>query len=173
MPPAQTQDLAKSEAKAPEAPHRPEVADDAWSNASSDYGEPLGMREKIEWRYEQMMKWIGANRTLVDFIAYFFFLLVFTIVATEAHSGEDLIEQVPFPVPLRAAFAAACSPPHLAACPINHGGSSLSRVANFLVDIRRIGQSEMLSQSKSSGKTHHTSERTSMTSMLLATFGTT
>ena len=64
------------------------------SNASSDYDEPHGFREHLEHRYRKVNRWIHRNRKLFDFVAYFFFLLVFTLVASEANPGEDLIEQV-------------------------------------------------------------------------------
>ena len=71
-----------------------QIEDDAASNASSDYHEPHGFVEKMEYRYKRIMSWIDENRTLFDFVAYSFFLVVFTVVATEANPGTDLIEQV-------------------------------------------------------------------------------
>ena len=68
--------------------------DDAASNTSSDYDQPHGLREHLEHRYRKVNKWIDRNRKLFDFAAYFFFLLVFTLVASEANPGENLIEQV-------------------------------------------------------------------------------
>ena len=79
--------------------------DDARSNASSDYDQPHGFKERMEYRYRSAMRWIDRNRVLTDFIAYFSFLLVFTIVAIEANPGEDLIEQV---ISLLADLVAAC-----------------------------------------------------------------
>jgi len=74
-----------------------EIDDDAFSNASSDYHEPHGFKEHMEHRYKKAMGWIARNRILFDFIAYLFFLIVFTVVAMGANPGEDLIEQVSLP----------------------------------------------------------------------------
>ena len=70
------------------------VEDDAASNGSSDYNEPQGAKEHIEHRWRKIMSWINKNRVLFDFLAYFFFIVVFTYVATAANPGSDLIEQV-------------------------------------------------------------------------------
>ena len=80
------------------------------SNASSDYDEPHGFREHLEHRYRKVNRWIHRNRKLFDFVAYFFFLLVFTLVASEANPGEDLIEQV-------AHGSRGCARVRQAACP--------------------------------------------------------
>jgi len=98
MPPAQAQVLQHHGDAEPgnraAARRHTEIDDDAVSNASSDYHEPLGAKEQMEHRYAQMLKWISRNRVLFDFVAYAFFLLVFTVVVMEANPGEDLIEQV-------------------------------------------------------------------------------
>ena len=85
---------ASAEEVAAAPPVRTGGDDDAASNASSDYGEPHGFRELVEHRYRKINKWIDRNRKVFDFVAYFFFLLVFTLVASEANPGEHLIEQV-------------------------------------------------------------------------------
>ena len=77
------------------AGHRPVAHDeDVSSNASSDYHEPHGLKEHLEHRRRQVISWIRKNRVLFDFLAYLFFLIVFTVVVMEANPGQDLIEQV-------------------------------------------------------------------------------
>lgn len=64
---------------------------DAYSEGSVE-SQTEGWKEWAEAKSKAFVRWTDSHKEIVDFILYFVFLCLFTIVALGANPGEDLIE---------------------------------------------------------------------------------